>query len=274
MQNPITNVVAARSPATSFVATSDSLTFSVTADGIGPFSYQWIKGTTNIVGATAATYVINTVASTDAGAYRCRVSNQGLSGGVLSNQVPVDVMQGISNIVVTKSYTTQGVAVNTDVTFSVTANGDSLSFQWRKNNTSIPGATSSSYTVNSGPTPGSDNYDVLVSNEATPGGIVSGANTLIVVQPVTSVTASRTPSSLTVVALTDPVVFTATPDGSGPYTYVWRKDGVAISGASSSTYTLSSPTEGDDGIYTCIVTDPLDAGVTSNGVALDVIPAP
>ena len=68
-------------------------------------------------------------------------------------------------------------------------------------------ATSSSYTVNSGPTPGSDNYDVLVSNEATPGGIVSGANTLIVVQPVTSVTASRTPSSLTVVALTDPVVF-------------------------------------------------------------------
>lgn len=276
VQNPITNVVVTRSPATGPLATASSVTFTVTADGVGPFSYQWIKGTSDQPGANSNTFTINPLATTDTGAYLCRVSNVGSQTGILSSQALIEVMDGVSNIAVTKSYTTQGVAVNTDVTFNVTADGGSLAYQWRKNGVAISGATSSSYTFNSGPTPVSAaDYDVLVSNPVVPAGILSGANTVIVVQPITSVTASRTPSTPTVVALTDPVVFTATPDGSGPYTYVWHKDGTIISGANSSTYTLISPVEADDGTYTCIVTDLLEGpGVTSNGVALDVIPAP
>jgi hypothetical protein len=79
----------------------------------------------------------------------------------------------------------------------------------------------------------------------------------------------------TVTALTDPVVFSAAPDGTGPYTYVWRKDGTPISGATGSTYTLSLPVETDDGTYDCIVTNPLEgSGITSNSVALDITSAP
>src|SRR5580658_8211489 len=41
--------------------------------------------------------------------------------------------------------------------------------------------------------------------------------------------------------------FTVTASGSGPLTYQWYKNGVAISGATSSTYTTSPTVTGDNG---------------------------
>ena len=63
-----------------------SATFSVSAGGGAPFSYQWQKGGTNISGALAATYTISSVALSDAGNYRCRVSN---AVGVATSAVAV-----------------------------------------------------------------------------------------------------------------------------------------------------------------------------------------
>ncbi len=54
--------------------------------------------------------------------------------------------------------------------FSVVAAGDApLSYQWRRNGTDIPGATSASYTLD--PTAGSDSgatFDVVITNAAAP----------------------------------------------------------------------------------------------------------
>ncbi len=274
--DPVTNVQITRSPSTSAVATSSTVTFSVTASGLSPFSYQWVKGTTDLIGADSSTYTINSTSTIDTGAYNCRVSNAASPDGVNStNGNLLTVIAGVSNIVVTKSYSTQGVATNTDVTLNLSADGDSLSYQWRKNGTAISGASSTSYTFNSGAFPITDSYDVLVSNPAAPDGIASSAVSVIVAQPITTVSVSRTPSTATVVTLTDPVVFTATPDGSGTYTYIWRKGGNPIPGAEGPTYTLSAPVETDDGVYDCIVTNVLEQpGETSNGVDLDIILAP
>ena len=40
-----------------------------------------------------------------------------------------------------------------------------------------------------------------------------------------------------------------------PYTYVWEKDGQAISGQTEGTLTKSGATTDDDGTYSCVVTD-------------------
>ncbi|MDZ4804869.1 MAG: FlgD immunoglobulin-like domain containing protein [Candidatus Eisenbacteria bacterium] len=57
----------------------------------------------------------------------------------------------------------QAVCGNAPVTLSVTATGDSLTYQWRRNSTSIPGATSSSYAI-AGMTPAdAASYDVIVT---------------------------------------------------------------------------------------------------------------
>lgn len=49
-----------------------------------------------------------------------------------------------------------------------------------------------------------------------------------------------------------PVVVTG---GVSPYTYVWRKNGVVISGETTDTYTKASAEAGDAGSYTVTVTD-------------------
>jgi hypothetical protein len=50
------------------------------------------------------------------------------------------------------------------VTFSVSASGNALSYLWRKNSSSISGATSSSYTINPVSTEDAGSYDCVVSN--------------------------------------------------------------------------------------------------------------
>ena len=52
-----------------------TVTFSVTADGTTPFTYQWKKGGIDIPGATGATYKIVGVQLSNAGNYTVAVTN-------------------------------------------------------------------------------------------------------------------------------------------------------------------------------------------------------
>jgi len=53
----------------------ESVTFSVTASGTAPLSYQWRKDGINIGGATSSSYTISSVLMADAGSYDVVVSN-------------------------------------------------------------------------------------------------------------------------------------------------------------------------------------------------------
>lgn len=85
----------------------------------------------------------------------------------------------------------QTVAAGQPVTFSVTAGGSGLSYQWKRNNVDIPGATDSSYTID--PTTLADNnakFRVTVSN--TVSSITSSEATLTVIDdhaPTATITA-------------------------------------------------------------------------------------
>jgi len=59
------------------------VTFSVTASGTNPLSYQWRRNGVNVSGGTAATLVIANVQSGHAGTYTCVVTN--VAGSVTSN---------------------------------------------------------------------------------------------------------------------------------------------------------------------------------------------
>lgn len=71
------------------VAQGNPATFSVTATGSAPLSYQWRKGVVNISGATSATYTIPSVTTGDAGTYSVVVSNS--AGNVTSNDATLTV---------------------------------------------------------------------------------------------------------------------------------------------------------------------------------------
>ncbi|WP_164472877.1 InlB B-repeat-containing protein [Cohnella candidum] len=70
-------------PADQTVTQGQSASFSVTAGGDEPLSYQWKKDGTNINGANAATFTIASAQSGDAGVYTVEVTNGG--GSVTSN---------------------------------------------------------------------------------------------------------------------------------------------------------------------------------------------
>jgi hypothetical protein len=57
------------------LTTGSTVTLSVTADGTSPFSYQWLKNSVKISGATASSYVISKAQPADAGDYSAIVSN-------------------------------------------------------------------------------------------------------------------------------------------------------------------------------------------------------
>jgi hypothetical protein len=65
------------------------------------------------------------------------------------------------------------------------------------------------------------------------------------------------------------VTLTVTASGSGTLSYQWRKGGVAISGATASSYTIAGVASGDAGSYDVVVTN-ANGSITSNAVALNV----
>ena len=79
-------------PNSQTVQLGSSVTFSVSASGASPISYQWRKNGINISGATSASYTIASVTSNNSGDYSCHVSN--ISGGVTSSAASLVVTSG------------------------------------------------------------------------------------------------------------------------------------------------------------------------------------
>lgn len=152
-------------------------------------------------------------------------------------------------------------------TFTVAASGTGpLEYQWRKNGTAIIGARASTYTT---PfvTLGDQNaaFSVMVTNPL--GSVTSGDATLTVA---TLPAVSAQPQDATVV-LGKTATFSVTATGTGPLSYQWLKNRVAIAGATSSTCVTPPTSVGDqNAVYTVVVTSPFGS-VMSRDAALAVL---
>src|SRR5207249_2598000 len=151
-------------PVSQTVTAGQPATFSVSATGTAPLSYQWQKGVTPISGATGASYITPPTTGGDNGAlFRVVVSNAAGSGPNTAAERTVNVPPTIPTQPVS-----QTVTAGQPATFSVSATGTApLSYQWQKGVTPISGATGASYITP--PTTGGDNgalFRVVVSNAA------------------------------------------------------------------------------------------------------------
>ncbi len=164
------------------------------------------------------------------------------------------------------SITTQPGNVAVDdggsATFTVAASGTGLAYQWRRGTTTIGGATAASYTLN--PATLADNgatFSVVVSNSG--GGVTSSDATLTVNAVAPTITMQPSDATRAVGAA---VTFDVIAAGSAPLSYQWQRNGTDISGATSSSYTISSvqpANQGDE--YTVVVTNV--AGSATSGAA-------
>jgi glucose/arabinose dehydrogenase len=133
-------------PSNQTVAQGSAATFSVVASGSTPFSYQWQRNQQNISGATSSSYTISSAAFADKGAvFRCIVTNS--FGSATSNEATLTVNAPPT---ITGHPSSQSVTRGQPATFTVTATGSTpLSYQWQRDQSNIPNATSSSYTISS-----------------------------------------------------------------------------------------------------------------------------
>ncbi|MBK8881832.1 MAG: hypothetical protein IPN67_05440 [Bacteroidales bacterium] len=240
-----------------------SVSFSVTATGTG-LTYQWRKGAVNIVGATASTYTIAAPIVGDAGSYDVVVSGT-CAPAVTSSAVTLTVNTAPA---ITTQPTNQTTCAGTSVSFSVTATGTGLTYQWRKGAVNIVGATASTYTIAAPIVGDAGSYDVVVSGTCAPA-VTSSAVTLTVN---TAPAITTQPTNQTTCAGTS-VSFSVTATGTG-LSYQWRKGAVNIGGATSATYTIAAPIVGDAGSYDVVVSGTCAPAVTSSVVTLTVNTAP
>lgn len=152
-------------PANQSVSVGQPATFSVTATGTAPLSYQWQKNNANISGATSASYsTAATVSGDNAATFRVIVTNP--AGSATSNAATLTVNLATVAAAITTQPASVTVTIGQTATFSVVATGTSpLMYQWQKANVNISGATSATYTTP--PTAAGDTgtiFDVIVSN--------------------------------------------------------------------------------------------------------------
>ena len=267
-----TQVIAASiktDPANQSVSLGATATFSVVATGTNP-QYQWQKGTTDIGGATAASYTTPATTFADSGTtYRCIVSNSASKD--TSTAATLTVKALIIAPVITTEPANQSVIEGSTATFSVTATGTNPQYQWQKGTTNIGGATAESYTTpattlaDSGTT-----FRCIASNSA--GKDTSKAAKLSVSTHVIAPVVTTDPTDQSV-SIGTTATFSVTATGTSPQ-YQWQKGTTDIGGATAASYTTPATTLADSGLtFRCIVSNAAGKD-TSAAAKLIVNPPP
>lgn len=231
--------VTSSAPSNTFCS-GQSVTFTANpVNGGSSPSYQWKKNGSNIAGATSPTYTTSTLANSDqisvvlTSSLACVTSSTGTSPAVTMTlgTVPASVSIGSTG---------SSICSGTAVTFTATPTngGSSPSYQWLLNGSSIGGATSPTYSSSS--LVNGDQVSVRMTSSiacATGSPATSSITTMTVTasgEPTVSIT------SVPSVSFSSSSTFA----GASP-TYQWYKNGVAIGGATSSTYSTSTAIPGD-----------------------------
>ena len=169
----------------------------------------------------------------------------------------------------------QGSAVSLSCMLNVS--GVPAAYQWKKEVTvggqtsyaPIVGATGPVYSIPALDANGAGNY---VLEAITPIGVAVSQPAqvgILSVAPAFDLTQSPDPVTLNV---GDALSLSFTPsEGSGPFTYQWRKDGVALAGATQATYALAAAPASASGRYTLTVSNGLGSA-TSVAVEVQVGP--
>ncbi|HEV2331238.1 MAG TPA: SBBP repeat-containing protein [Verrucomicrobiae bacterium] len=268
-----------------------TVTFAVTTTGAsGQVLYQWQKNGTNLVnggrisGANSPTVTITNSQPGDSSTnYGLTISYPGTiispeatnSDSLTQSDIDLTVSEAP---VITLLPTNQTVFVGTNVSFSVVASGAPLFYEWvfndamiLTNNSQISGATNDTLMINDVQTNNAGAYRLFVYYNNTNYFVTNV--TLAVVEP--GITIISAPTNQTVGA-GSAVSFTVVASGY-PLSYQWQTNGVNlvngtnISGATSSTLTLTNVQTWQAGTYTVIVTNQLQG--TNLSATLTVTPA-
>ena len=253
--------------------------FTVLATGSAPLSYQWKKGTNNLVnggnifGATTATLTITAVTSLNAGDYSALVSSP--AGSISSATATLTVLFKPQILTQPTGLTNNA---GTMAIFDVVAAGGNLGYRWKRGTNlndggTIFGAMTSSLTLsNVLARDAATNYSVLITNAAG-----SSSSVLVKLVVISPPEITKQPTNQLVLYNSN-AVFRVTATGTAPMTYQWRKGNddltnIAgkIAGATTTNLTILSANYSDAGSYSVFISNVLSTA-TSSSVLLKIVP--
>ena len=219
-------------------------------------NYSWVLATASggITGFAPENFTVSTVnfaPSLNGGGFGVTLVGNSL---VLNFGVPPAI---------TAQPTPATAAVGSPATFSVTATGINLNYQWQKNGAPVSGAIDSSYTLNPVSAGDAGTYSVIVYNDY---GYQISSGALLSIPPSIStqpVGATRNPG--------DNYTFSVVADGQATLSYQWKKDGLNILDATNTSYSIATIYGTNAGSYKVTVSN--GAGtLDSSEVSLNVSP--
>ncbi len=249
-------------PSNQSVCAGGTANFSVTATGPS-ITYQWKKNGNDIPGANSSTLTVSNVAAADAGSYTVVIGSS--CSSITSNAATLSLAAAPA---ISTQPQSQTGCTGSNVSFSVTATGEGLAYQWRRNGSDIPGANAATYSINGITSASAGSYDVVVSGTCSPSVTSTAVSLTVDAAPIIN----TQPQAQTVCAGAN-ATFTVAASGSG-LTYQWRRNGTDISGANSSTYTVTGATAASAGNYDVVVSTSCNTSVTSGIAALTVNASP
>ncbi|XP_070181311.1 serine-rich adhesin for platelets-like [Littorina saxatilis] len=247
------------------------LTCSSASSPLSGATYEWYADGIAVSGASSSTYTTSALSmSDDSTVYSCKVTLSGVTSDPSSNNLTLTVVPQTPSISVSPS----GVITDTD-NFSLTCVTASTGLSTETYVWNIGGTDQSSQSSNTLTQTADINnvqaYSCKVSGDG--GTDYSAVSTTFTpsVKPQTPIingTASLMDgesTNLTCSSASSPMVNA---------TYEWYADGIAVSGASSSTYTTPAVSMSDDGkVYTCkVVFNAVTSDISSTSVTLTIVP--
>ncbi len=254
-----------------FVAGSSTF-LAASTGGEQPVTLQWQRNGVDIIGATASDYMMSSVVAEDAGVYALVATNR--IGTTKSAPVTVRVAAApppaaAAVPVITAQPASRTLFVNAGaegLALRVLTSASDATFQWYKDGSPIAGATANQYYVQTITPVLAGKYRAVVSNSA--GSVSSDEATITILTDTPGPVITTQPADVSAYA-GGQVTLTAAATGNGALTYQWRKNGVAISGATATQLTLVNVQASDAGNYSVVVTDA--TGVASSRLAAVVV---
>jgi autotransporter-associated beta strand protein len=245
-----------------------SVSFSVSAYGTATLKYQWQQDGTSLPGATSSTLNISGIVDSDAGNYTVIVTNT--AGAITSAPALLYIFHPP---VFVSQPTNENVILGHSAVFDVSLNGRlPFSYQWQKNNSDIPGATTKTFSIPSVAVSDAGLYRIVVTN--VDGSATSSNATLNVIVP-PNITSQ--PQGLTNNAGTT-ATFTVT-NTSNPAAYRWFKNGTnalsdagKLSGSATPVLTISNVLGADTAFYSVVVSNAGGVLTSSNAFLLVIDP--
>ena len=258
-------------PADVVAVDGEPASFAVDAVGNDTLTYQWRREEQPLSGANGTSYTLPNASQTDDGAaFSVLVSDGRTTVASAAATLKVTRQPIAPSIVVPPA--SQTAFSGDSVSFSVTASGTApLSFSWQRDGINLAGETSATLNLTATLAINGSKFSVTITNKK--GTITSSEATLsVLAKPAAPTIVSQPTSSM----VTSPAsaVFGVIATGTTPLSYEWRRNGIAVAGAASATYTTPPTTIFDSGsVFTLVVSNSVGSVVSNQGL-LTVSAAP